>query len=281
MEDLTEMWPSVTFMLAGQVQIWNFKKVAGSSPALPSFKYFSASPPQSAFPVIQHKKKIEKANSRLFDRCLRLANTNRELLKSALCIYNHQLAEPTEFCSKSYSMIHCATKFADRLGKDLVSPSHRKPFCWHLSDEQKATSLVAFLLRGKFCCCLASIWGFLMFGYRCILFLLSYLFIFSAFCVVSGCRRNRQMSVPWTIRHRMAKVFCLLFFVHLSVFFFFSAFFLSYKIEWGLYTLRHGIRNSMEAILACQPAPSTQWLAWVANSCELWRIHTGPIMSAV
>ena len=37
------------------------------------------------------------------------------------------------------------------------------------------------------------------------------------------------------------------------------------------------IQNSMEAILACHPALSTEWLDWVATSCGLWRMHTGPI----
>ena len=34
----------------------------------------------------------------------------------------------------------------------------------------------------------------------------------------------------------------------------------------------------MEAILACHPARSTEWLDCHPKSCELWRIHTGPIM---
>ena len=41
----------------------------------------------------------------------------------------------------------------------------------------------------------------------------------------------------------------------------------------------HFIQLSMEAILACQPALSTEWLDWVARWCELWRIRTGPIAS--
>ena len=45
--------------------------------------------------------------------------------------------------------------------------------------------------------------------------------------------------------------------------------------KWGSCALRHGIQNSMEAILACHPAQSTEWLDWVAKSCELWRIRTG------
>ena len=32
-----------------------------------------------------------------------------------------------------------------------------------------------------------------------------------------------------------------------------------------------------EAILACHPARFTEWPGWVGNSCELWRIRTGPI----
>ena len=46
---------------------------------------------------------------------------------------------------------------------------------------------------------------------------------------------------------------------------------------WGLCALRHVIQISMEAIWACHPARSTEWLDWVAKSCELWRIRTGPI----
>ena len=48
-------------------------------------------------------------------------------------------------------------------------------------------------------------------------------------------------------------------------------------IQWGLCTWRHGIQKSMEAILACHPARSTEWLDWVAKSCELWCICTGPL----
>ena len=43
-------------------------------------------------------------------------------------------------------------------------------------------------------------------------------------------------------------------------------------------TLRHGIQTSMEAILACHPARSTEWLDCHPKSCELWRIRTGPIL---
>ena len=43
-----------------------------------------------------------------------------------------------------------------------------------------------------------------------------------------------------------------------------------------LYAFR-GIQILLEAILACHPARSTEWLDWVAKWCELWRIHTGPI----
>ena len=49
------------------------------------------------------------------------------------------------------------------------------------------------------------------------------------------------------------------------------------RIKWGLCTLHHGIQISMEAILACHPARSTEWLDCHPKSCELWRIHTGPI----
>ena len=48
-------------------------------------------------------------------------------------------------------------------------------------------------------------------------------------------------------------------------------------IKWGLCALRHGIQISMEAILACHPARSTEWLDCHPKSCELWRIPTGPI----
>ena len=44
-----------------------------------------------------------------------------------------------------------------------------------------------------------------------------------------------------------------------------------------LCALRHGIQISMEAILACHPARSTEWLDWHPKSCELWRIRTGPV----
>ena len=61
---------------------------------------------------------------------------------------------------------------------------------------------------------------------------------------------------------------------------------------WGLCSLRHGIQISMgipqiiikkinkkmEAILACHPARSTEWLDCHPKSCELWRIRTGPIV---
>ena len=45
----------------------------------------------------------------------------------------------------------------------------------------------------------------------------------------------------------------------------------------GLCALRHGIQNLMEAILACHPALSTEWLDWAASSCELWRNLREPI----
>ena len=47
--------------------------------------------------------------------------------------------------------------------------------------------------------------------------------------------------------------------------------------QWARYTLRHAKQIAMEAILACHPGWSTEWLDWVANSCEPWRIHTGLI----
>ena len=47
------------------------------------------------------------------------------------------------------------------------------------------------------------------------------------------------------------------------------------SIQWGLCALRHGIQISMEAILTCHPARSTEWLDCHPKSCELWRIRTG------
>ena len=52
---------------------------------------------------------------------------------------------------------------------------------------------------------------------------------------------------------------------------------LSLYVQWGPCALRHGIQNSMEAILACHPARSTKLLNWVAKWCERWRMRTGPI----
>ena len=49
----------------------------------------------------------------------------------------------------------------------------------------------------------------------------------------------------------------------------------SYSTKRGLCALHHGIQ--MEAILACHPALSKEWLDWVANSCELWCNQTSPI----
>ena len=46
--------------------------------------------------------------------------------------------------------------------------------------------------------------------------------------------------------------------------------------RWGLLASRHGIQISMEAILACHSARSTEWLDCHPKSCELWRIRTGP-----
>ena len=48
---------------------------------------------------------------------------------------------------------------------------------------------------------------------------------------------------------------------------------------WGLCALRHGIQILKEAILACHPARSTEWLDCHPKSCELWRSRTGPIPS--
>ena len=39
-------------------------------------------------------------------------------------------------------------------------------------------------------------------------------------------------------------------------------------IRWGLCALRHGIQISMEAILACHPARSTEWLDCHPKSCD-------------
>ena len=50
---------------------------------------------------------------------------------------------------------------------------------------------------------------------------------------------------------------------------------------WGLCALRHGIQISMDAILACHPVRSTEWLDCHPKSCELWRIRTGPIDPAM
>ena len=52
-----------------------------------------------------------------------------------------------------------------------------------------------------------------------------------------------------------------------------------FVMQWGPCPLCHCIQNSMEAILACNPAGYTEWLdwPWAAISRELWRIHTGPI----
>ena len=47
--------------------------------------------------------------------------------------------------------------------------------------------------------------------------------------------------------------------------------------KWGLCALRHGIQDSMEAILACHPGLSTEFLEWVEKWCELWQTSTGPI----
>ena len=46
----------------------------------------------------------------------------------------------------------------------------------------------------------------------------------------------------------------------------------------GLCALHHGIQILMEAILACHPARSTEWLDCHPKSCELWRIRTGPFI---
>ena len=50
------------------------------------------------------------------------------------------------------------------------------------------------------------------------------------------------------------------------------------ETQWRPCALRHRFQNSMEAILACHPALSTEWLGWVAKWCERWRIFTGPIL---
>ena len=48
-------------------------------------------------------------------------------------------------------------------------------------------------------------------------------------------------------------------------------------VQWDLCALHHGIHISMEAILACHPARSTEWLDCHPKWCELWHIRTGPI----
>ena len=50
-----------------------------------------------------------------------------------------------------------------------------------------------------------------------------------------------------------------------------------YDTEWGPFALRHGITNSMEAILACHPALSRLWPDRVAKWCEWWRMRTNSI----
>ena len=57
-----------------------------------------------------------------------------------------------------------------------------------------------------------------------------------------------------------------------------NTFFVLFFLKWGLCALRHGIQISMEAILACHPARSTEWLDCHPKWCELWRIRTGPIL---
>ena len=47
----------------------------------------------------------------------------------------------------------------------------------------------------------------------------------------------------------------------------------------GLFALRHSSQTSMEAILACHPALFTEWLGWVAISCELWCNCIGPVIA--
>ena len=51
------------------------------------------------------------------------------------------------------------------------------------------------------------------------------------------------------------------------------------KSQWRSCALRHGIQNSMAAILTCQPALSTEWLDPMAKGCELplWHMRTSPI----
>ena len=51
----------------------------------------------------------------------------------------------------------------------------------------------------------------------------------------------------------------------------------AWDLQWGPCALCYGIQNSMEAILACNPALSTERLDWVAFSCELWPMRTGSI----
>ena len=47
--------------------------------------------------------------------------------------------------------------------------------------------------------------------------------------------------------------------------------------QWGPWASHQSIQTSMEAILACHPALSTEWLDWVAISRILWHMHTAPI----
>ena len=53
----------------------------------------------------------------------------------------------------------------------------------------------------------------------------------------------------------------------------------SAHIQRCLHALCHAIQNSMEAILDCHPALSTEWVGcgWLAISCELWRLRTSLI----
>ena len=50
--------------------------------------------------------------------------------------------------------------------------------------------------------------------------------------------------------------------------------------RWGLCALRHGIQISMEAILACHLARSTEWLDCHPKLCELWQSRTGLIVGS-
>ena len=103
------------------------------------------------------------------------------------------------------------------------------------------------------------------------------------------CKFTSRLAWPWSPELFIRWASCISFLFFLSFFFFvvkaWSSFCIvvgyihrdSYSMRWGLCALHHGIQNSMEAILACYPARSTEWLDWVAKPCEGWRMRTSPI----